>query len=522
MKKLSNLFGNAKVMALSGLVGMSTVFGLSSCQQDDYFDEPNYNANATQSMDKEEVNVNDTVFVNDFKFNYDNMGTTSADQYVADIDFGFSKPQSAGTTRSVVAAVTALDVLKAVGTAVASGASAYKALAADPVVVQLENVTNELKAVKSMIAELKEAEVNREVAGYYNQRMWNYYSFETNGRYLSEFLMFLRKNDVQSAYDIADNWAKQKFDCGEAVKGIKDMMEYIPTFTTGGTMNLVQLYDYWVFQTTPWEHEGYQKREQLRLADISICTSGYILARAHYEHQLATATREADKSDARIGIEYLDKAFKNFSEFYKKNYEFPRHDDKLICQIKNANIVFNKDLKIRDVKNHPWQSNDTDDWGLNTLMYGDVNMSYKNVLDRSINQKEAEAIFNYYKNRQKKDSQEKLTFEKIMKDAGFDLSGLDASKKKHIMTLSDGCWMEKEHWYNWNNWDLYYSHVVISNDENPIRKDWKLGCMWIKSERVHRCSSVKNVLKWWHNYSNDDCQYFYTNIEKRYKDMKPF
>lgn len=519
MKKLSNFFGNTKVMTLAAFAGMSTVFGLSSCQQDDYFDEPTYTANATQSMNQEKESVNDTVFVNDFQFNYDKLGTSSPDQYVADIDFGFSSPTAYRSTRSAVAAVSALDVIKTVISAVSTGTSVYKAFAEDPVVTKLEDVTNELKEVKGMIAKLKEEAVNREVAEYYNAHMWDYYSFETNGSYLGDFLMFLRNNDVQSAYEIADNWANQTFKCGEATKGIKDLMRFIPTFTTGGNMNIVQMYDYWVYQTTPWEHQGYQKRQQLRDGDICMCTSGYILARAHYEHQFATATREADKSAARIEIKNLDDAFDAFCTFYKDNYDFPRHYDKLICQIEGANIVFNKDIKIRDMKNHPWQSNNTSNWGMKTLMYGDVNTNFQTVLDRSINLKEAEAIFNYYKNSKQKDSNEKLTFENIMKGAKFELDGLDANKK-HILTLSDGCWREKEHWYNYN-YDLYYNHVVVANDENPIRKDWKLGCMWITSEKIHYCSDVKETLKWWDHYTTDDCQYFYTNIEKRYNGMYP-
>ncbi|MCQ2243317.1 MAG: hypothetical protein MJZ32_03555 [Bacteroidaceae bacterium] len=521
MKKHFNLIGNGKVMTCAALVGLSSVFGLSSCQQDDYVDEPTNTPSATQSTTQ--VSANDSVFVNNFKFDYDNCGTTSPDQYVADINFG--PKHTVAQSRSITMG-TVLAVAKGVATLCQAGNTIAKTFAEDPVAKQLETISMDLKEVKGMVEDLTEALQDNDAAKYYNEHMWQYYSFATNGDYLNQYFQFLREGDIESAYGIADSWAKQKLDCGDPSLAITKMMNYIPDFRTGGKMNIAQMYDYWVFQTTPWEHLGYQKREQLRLADITMCASGYILALAHYKHQYdiaEKADRKVDLAELGININALNGAFKKFIDFYSREdiATFPRHDDKLICQIKNANIVFNKDIKIRDMKNHPWQPNNTTKYDLKTLMYGDVNTSNQTVLDRSINQSEAEAIFNYYKALKKKDSDEKVTFEKIMEDAGFNLDGLDASKK-HIMTLSDGCWMEKEHWYN-RNFNCYFNHVVVANDKNedPIRKNWKVGCMWIEFRKEHHAMQTE-TLKWWDHYSTDDCQYFYTNIEKRFTNMKPY
>lgn len=526
MKKRSNLLGNGKAMALTALVGMSSVFGLSSCQQDDQFDDPSYTSNATQSMTTTEAE-RDTVFVNNFKFDYDNCGTTSPDQYVADVNFG---PKQTGVqSRAAITMGTALAVVKGIATFCQAGKTIATTFAEDPVAKELAVLSNDLTKVKGMVSELKTAVNDNDVASYYNDHMWKYYSLATNGRFLGKYLEFLNEGDLESAYGIAEEWEKQKLDCGDPALAVTKMMNFIPQFKTGGQMNIVQMYDYWVFQTTPWEHQGYQKREQLRLADITMCASGYILALAHYKHQYDIAQEANNKvkmAALEINMDELNAAFKGFIDFYddKDIASFPRHDDKIICQIKGANIVFNKDIKIRDLKNHPWQPNNTTDWGLKTLMYGDVNTNYQTVLDRSLNKDEAEAIFKYYKSLKKKDSDEKVTFEKILKDAKFEIDGLDASKKKHIMTLSDGCDMKLEHWYNWYNYDCFFNHVVVANDkdENPIRKNWKLGCMWFTKEKIHHCSDVVWTLKWWHSYTNDDCQYFYTNIEKRYKDMQPY
>lgn len=522
---MKKLLTNAKALTFAAVAGMSTVFGLTSCQQDDYVDEPNKNAVPAQSA-VTEMNK-DSVFVNTFKFDYDNVGITSPDQYVADINFG----PKASSVKSRLAFTPDVDlaikIIQTISSVVSAGSSVSKAISDNEVVAQLETVTKDLNVVKTMISDLEKKITDTEVVGYYNKHMYEYYCFDTNGEYLSSFLEFLHEGDVESAYEIADLWAKQDLDCGQAVKGIKAMMESIPTFITSDMMNLTQMYDYWVYQTTPWEHMGYQKRAQLRLADVSICASGYILGHAYYEHQLALSTAAGDKAamaDAKIGLKAIEDAFDAFKTFYEKNIKFTRHDDKLICQIKDAHMVFDKDIVLSDMNAHNWAPKHTEiegSDGLKNFMYGEENRGAATVLNSSLSPDEFNAICNYYGGKAVEDSLAKV---------GFEVSKLQDGKR-HVLPLNSGCSRESEHWYN-NNYYLKYNKVAIVNEENPVKSNWTVGSMWILNEKKYLPNPIPTregvinytfveCLQNWDHMENTNAQYFHLKIDQRYKGVYP-
>ncbi len=523
MKRFNSLFGNMKAMTFAAFAGMATVTGLTSCQQDDDFCEsaPSVTPSGTSDVTTDK----DSVFVNDFKFNYDNLGISSPDQYVADIDFGL-KSQNA-KARVALTPELALDIIKTIASVVSAGSSATEAIAGNPIVGQLETITQDLNQVKDMIADLENKITKTEVVGYYNDRMYKYYCFDTNGEYLKDFLNFLREGDKESAYEIADLWAMQDPGCGQAVKSIKVMMQTIPTFITSDNMNLTQMYDYWVYQTTPWEHMGYKKRAQLRLGDVCICTSGYLLGHAHYEHQLALATAAGDKAamaDAKIGLEAIEGAFASFKAFYEKNILFPRHEDKLICQIKDAHFVFDKDIEISDMATYPWAPKHTEiegSEGLKNFMYGAEKRSAATVLDSSLSPEEFNAIYNYYRG---------IALEDTLSKIGFDFSELK-SGKRHVLPLNSGCSRESEHWYN-NNYFLKYNKVAILNETDPVKSNWTVGAMWILREKKYIPNPIPtrdgcynyifvDCLQNWDHMENTNAQYFHLKVNQRYDGTYP-
>lgn len=525
-----NHLNNAKTMTFAVFAGVTSVFGITSCQQDtDEF------YHATQSPTKQNVTRdiadNDSISMEQFK--YDNMGTTSARQYVADIDFG--PKDNPMITRAATTTTSAEDIIKSLPTVLKSADISSWDFSTIPVIRQLERFNENLRDVKDMALKLDQNATDVDTKDYFKDYLFGFDDYNTNGKIFSQYISLLRCKDKESAYEVADAWAKREFKGTTAALAIKDLMVYIANFKTNH-MTAPEMYDYMVFQTTPWEHQGYQKREQLRLADVAVCTSGYILARAFYEHQIEIAQKTEDSytfNCSTCRLRALNSAYENFTRFYDNYAGFKRHDGMLICQIKDANIVFKKNLNVRDMYNHHWCTNDGGSFRfLYEFMYADGTEDgwghiYPTILlDNSLTQNEAEVIFNYYNPKDKNNSyiHPVKTFDEIMKEVGFEVNVLE-NGKKHVMTLNDNCHMKDGQWidlFDNGYYDYYFDKVLVTNDEQTFFNDWKLGRMKIKDrDRPTRYSDKYTYIAKWADYPCHDCQFFYTNIRNRYSNMKP-
>ncbi len=515
MKKFSNLFGNTKVMALSGLVGMSTVFGLSSCQ-DDYFEDQS-NIPVNKAQDKNNENVNDSVFVYDNDFNYDNYGISSPDQYVSPVGYNVgSMVQSRAAADDFASQLLLFASSKL--TEVTGNPAAYAVEFTlnmlldngdNPVMTQLETLNNNVDSLTKLTNKLTNFVIDSDFSDKYKKHRLAVSILQTmNCTHFNSYNKYLKQGNKEAAKAVLNEWAVQDAGDFKAPYAVLHFLEstIMPCYSNG--KDITNIYDYWVFNTTPWEHEGYDKRDALRCGDIVVGFTGYMLARAYFEQEGLV--------DHTTTLKNLDNDFKEFLSFYKERSKVERHNDRIVCQIKDANIVFHKDIFIRDMFNHPWIQKEYET--LSQFMYFSPRPEMvTSVLDRSLSSKETEAIFNYYNpkdmNGKYKNATVK-TMEQIMKEAGFELDKLQ-SDKKHVMTLQDGgCHRVEESWFN-RNYDFYYNKVAMVNQDNLFRNDFKVGCMWQAS------GSTWKIFHWDH-YSAGDCQFFHTNIEKRYENMMPF
>ncbi len=395
---------------------------------------------------------------------------------------------------------------------------------------ELEDMKSQICKVENMIKDMDKKMTDAEDAAIYNERLKNLITLRShNCTYLASYYEHLAAGDTASANATLDDWQRHTINKNNVDYTVKEFLTLTPERNNSGQKSVLDIYDYWVFQTTPWEHMGYDKRDALRQGDIITGFAGYILTKAYYEKD-KLINRKAQ-------IEELNAEFDNFCKFYEGNEYVKRHTDRLVCQIEKANIVFKKTLKERNMETHPWFPNETSMYKktLKQVMYGDkrgtTKISSTTALTRSLTKDEAKAIYDYYNSAGsknipgieniKKSPNGKRSLESIMEYVGFDLSTLK-DDKQHVMTLNDDCHKESESLFN-SNYHFYYDNVALMTDaENPFRSNWKVGTMWL--EKKHRTKSAVSyfLLKWWDHYDSGNTQFIYTTIENRYKNMTPF
>lgn len=520
-QKIMKTFNNFKTvnrsLALVTIVSAASTMFFTSCQQDDI---------SASKVSGESINDvieegNDSVFVNNFKFNYDNAGPTSASSYVKDVNFGSTSNDvtSRGITDLTPTGI-ALNVMSFVGmnflnnvTSKGNNAVINAILGSGAgEMAKLNELSTKMDAISGMIKDLKEQTENNSIAGVYNQRMKEFSGLDlNNSSYFTAYFNAVRDGKNEQANSIANEWAKESFNGTTAATATYNYLNMVSQTLSGSQKTITDVYDYWVYQTTPWEHMGYLKREQLRASDICVATTGYLMAYAFYE-QDTTGVGAAK-------IVKLNQAYKAFVDYYKVHGKVEHHDDKLVCQIQNAHIVFNKNIVTRNIQDHPWMTNGTK-WNSNSLktfMYRETNHDADYVLSHSMTTDEALAIYNYYNAGKSK----KMSMEQIMKEVGFDLGGLTTGKT-HIMTLNEGANMENEHFYN-NNYFFKFNNVVnASNANNLMISNLSVGKMWLEKKYYTKSIRSYKVLRWWDRYDAGDKDFFRVDIDHRYTDMNAF
>lgn len=462
-------------------------------------------------------------------FKYDSFGTTSPDDFVPGFDnirvVTRSGVSDFGQMLVDYVSNNYMDIIKGGASAALNSVSSHILHAKlDAMVDRLDEVNDKLDNVTTMLGDLSKKMDAKEYAAIYNKRISDYLALDmVNADYFKGYCKALAEGNTAKADSIVKQWAQIEVNNADADIATFLFLKMTPEANNSGQKSVTEVYDYWVFMTTPWEHMGYDKRDALRQGDIITGYMGYILAKAYYE---------SDKlMDHDSAISSLNKAYAEFCKFYKGKEKVERHNDRIICQIKDANIVFKKNIKERDMFEHSWLPNNTKliSSSLTDFMYGDINESgkihCKSVLRSSLTKNEAKTIYDYYnsesakKKRKEAGKAEYLTFEQILDSVGFDLSNFK-SGKHHVMTLNDGWHKERERLLR-RNYFLYFDNVVVTNNKNPFKSNWEVGCMWIDYDNMTKSVMTYDILKRWDHYTSADSQYFYTQIVNRYSNMDP-
>lgn len=527
LKRNKTQFGGSKAMVAFLATAMITTLGFTSCtQEDEYLVTTQKTESQTELADDNNPDIDLDIQRN---FEYDSFGTTSPDDFVPGFDHMEVVTRSGvsdfGQMLVNYVSNNYMDIIKSGASAALSSVSSHILHAKlDAMVAKLDEVNDKLDNVTTMLGDLSQKMDIQEYSAIYNKRISDYLALDmVNADYFKGYCKALAEGNTAKADSIVNQWAKKEVNNADADIATYQFLLMTPQANNSGQKSVTEVYDYWVFMTTPWEHMGYDKRDALRQGDIITGYMGYILAKAYYENDKLMDHDSALKS--------LNKAYEDFCKFYKGKEKVERHNDRLICQIKDANIVFKKNIKERDMFNHRWLPDNTKmiSSSITDLMYGDISGSgkihCKNVLRSSLTKNEAKVIYDYYnssslrKARKDAGQEEYLTFEQILDSVGFNLGNFE-SGKHHVMTLNDDCHEKGESMFN-RNYFLYFDNVVVTNDKNPFKSNWEVGCMWIDSKHKTKSWVTYDIVKWWDHYTSSDSQYFYTQIVNRYKNMDP-
>ena len=97
------------------------------------------------------------------------------------------------------------------------------------------------------------------------------------------------------------------------------------------------IYDQYVFNTKAWEHEGYNNRANLRLADLTVVYESVLLSALYLEACISTGNTVYGAKPEPL-LEELEMECQNFSKCYDES-KIEIREDKRVCQIVGAHFV---------------------------------------------------------------------------------------------------------------------------------------------------------------------------------------
>lgn len=479
-------------------------------------------------------------------FDYTNAGPLSSQFEVADpehIDI-FYQPSTQARTRSVVAGGMLVALLKWGGEKAAVAGLSYggefvtkkiaKAVGVDmdPQATALEDMSKNMSEIKNTLGEMEkkmdgiskqitdqsERALNGEMTTLFRERNKSFNSLSTNTcRRFINFSALLTKGDEEGALKEAEQWVNGICN-GET--GCQALLNYID-FVTGKSntntkgFNMPQVYDYWIYQTTPWEHEGYAKREAIRMADATTVLAGTMMAKAYFD--------SSNESAKDYMMQQIDEHYKLFTEVYEKNIVH-HHDSLLICQIRDAHIVFNKEITTFNPED---QVNKTRGLLTENRLRKALNVQ-EDEMKHYLKQPEFEAICKYYGFANLRQLEDKL------QEVGFNMGTL-AQGKAHMMNLDGNIVFDNLPNSPYLNFGDYLTSIyrvvsyqltkVVSDAENDLNPMPML--MGIGKAELMRATDRKTgerVSVWYYAPSyrgNYNSEFYRPVIKKRYTGMYP-
>lgn len=446
-------------------MAITSVFGFTSCQDD--------SDDVMQSGRMAEQN--------DMKFS------------VNDMDCGGRL-----TTRAAFSSNPSVNLINCVTSCMASVGNEESAgmrlmATSSDVMDELKDMCEQQQEVIGMMDMLQKNCSNEDMVRTYNDYLRKFHCMKSfNMATFGTYCSALALNKQGLPEHVLEGWASHVVNGGSAPSAVYEYLREI--INPMNNHHAMDVYDYWMSESCAWEHQGYEKREQMRLNDVCSGVAGYLLARDYFIMKNQS-------------IDRLNDAFSEFVNYYMNNSDVVRHNDVLVCQIKGAHIVFNKNLTIRDMKNHSWMP-DGKRFTCDGFMYGEENMKDVDVKQNMLSESEAKAIYNYY-NADRAEG-EKLTFEEIMKQAGFECSIL-TDGMRHVMPLNNGCRNTKTS-YLGVKYNMIYNRAVVTNEAQAFHDNYNMGVLKV----IRDGSYIQwELVERWDDYK-DGCQYFRTNIVRRY------
>jgi len=194
----------------------------------------------------------------------------------------------------------------------------------------LADVIDKVDAISDQLAQMEIEFHDQNYEKYLNDRSRYIYEIK---RHNSEcYIRLSNAKDDDTRREIITEWALATVGgCPAYEQGMNYISFLVNTIVE--QKDIFNMYDLYVYNTTPWENLGYDIREALRESDIALAAESLFLT------QLYQKFRTNIDEDSREAI--LNMNQQTFTEFYDHIKARPvvHHDDYAICQIPGAHFV---------------------------------------------------------------------------------------------------------------------------------------------------------------------------------------
>ncbi|MCF0196783.1 MAG: hypothetical protein HUK03_06055 [Bacteroidaceae bacterium] len=364
-----------------------------------------------------------------------------------------------------------VDLLKFAGESVAKGALSWvggQAMQAifdcfytDPTSEKLESILAQVGEINAKLSEIEQLIRMQGYEEYINQRTNDYCNPLSNySKRYADAMMLVDKNDSAAIADIVNHWHDDlpviSGRLGGPMEAASNYMDFLMTSRVEQT-NIYAIYDIYTFNCVPWAHQGYDFRQSLRACDLSLITTNVYMAILY-----AKIHNWAEVPAYRSYVDDLNKKVQTFMKFCEENPV--EISDKLVCQIKDAHFVMEKEMIVRDY-NLPngmtwyWpgcQFVHGDNQTSDLIYYGGMNMSVEQFRQKQIRPEELRAICKYY--------DPSLTLKKVFQQSG-------ATCTEDLLILCGGTSSDYD-----GNLYLNLAHLYQPGDDRlPQYTDWLLA-----------------------------------------------
>ena len=337
---------------------------------------------------------------------------------------------------------------------------------------------------------------------YLNERNKSYIAPLKNYSY--EYFLRLQNCDgsEEAIKDIVTKWASGYVEGNPAYIQFQNFVDFL-TGSIVEQKTLYQIYDLYVFNTFPWEEQGYAFREGIRSGDLAVISQNALLATMYYTVADGYDDATRDKLIDHVQ-DFLDQ-YKSFSDAYP----VVRHDGYAICQIKDAHVIMKKEIVHRDYYKKPWFPNGTE-WDNEhnesawVVGYGDTSYNCGQTYDMCLSPKEIKAMVKYY------EGQPSITcFDDILvKEAGLEFPS-DAAGKKHIMLCQSDFYTEG---YEYDDYYIYTPEAVASDSSLSIGRQ-NIGIAYLEH---YGFLWMKQKFSWWTSSFDQNRWWFRPSVTSRY------
>ena len=364
-------------------------------------------------------------------------------------------------------------------------------------VQQVEELNNKMKELMTMFE-------NRAYEEAITKRYTDYVSpLQIYTRETFEELKNCDQPNDSIVRGILSKWANNVTKGDKPLYLTEQFINYLVNVTSLN-LNMYKVYDTYVYNTVPWEHQGYEFREAMRANDMAVIGQNMTLAAMYnsLRDDISEATRQSNAKDM---TDFMNK----FKTFYEEN-PVERHEDKRICQIDGMHIVLSPNTLQRDYQNHPWfpngsyweKENSESAW---VVEWGDMTYNCGQMYDFALSADEVKILKNYYD----KNPDVNSMYDVLTQEANLNLGYTDSELQDCNLMMVCQSQCNTDH-------DSYNDYFLVPQSVCQVKSSFDTGKAALGSAYLNHWGNLflKTVFERWASYDTNN-RWFTTMVTAR-------